>query len=62
MPVLLQDVPAVAATAVRAPDVCARVLAQLARVHLALVHVILQRVGRLLSRSDGEGLPGEQAV
>lgn len=64
MPVLLQDVAPVAATAVGAPDVDACVLAQLAVVELTLIHVLLllHRVGSFVCGTDGEGLLGELAV
>lgn len=62
--VLLQYVALVAATAVRAPDVGARVLAQLAQVELTLIHILLllHCVGSFICGTDGEGLLGELAV
>lgn len=62
--VLLQDVTLVAATAVGAPDVGTCVLAQLARVELTLIHILLllHRVGSFICGTDGEGLFGELAV
>lgn len=61
---MLQDVALVAVTDVRAPDVGARVLAQLARVELTLIHILLllYGVGSFVCGADGESLLRELAV
>lgn len=64
MSIQLQDVALVAATAIRAPDVGACVLAQLARVELTLVNILLllHSVGSFICGPDGEGFLGELIV
>lgn len=64
MSIQLQDVALVAATAIGAPDVGACVLAQLARVELTLVNILLllHSVGSFICGTDGEGFLGELIV
>lgn len=64
MSIQLQDVALVAATAIGAPDVGAYVLAQLARVELTLVNILLllHSVGSFICGTDGEGFLGELIV
>lgn len=64
VPVLLQNVALVAATAVGAPDVGACVLAQLAQVELTQIHILLllHCIGSFICGTDGESLLGELAV